>query len=441
MSRHIKTSLVLVAITCTLAFAADEVKAPAAAAPAVPDIVLPAAHTSGQVSVEAVLAARGKVESFDKKPLTLEQLSQLAWAVYGMAPSDKNTWTASTLEMYFVLDTGVYQYKPTTNSLGRIVKGDKRVFLAGVVSSIRAVSDAPCSIVITVKAARLGESTLLATGRASAAIEMQSLAMGLGSVTCEKIGAAETAETLGLPADEAPVCVLAVGYPANGPVVTGGLDTAASNAGKQADQVLLIVPPKAIIDAEYDGVTKAITNAGYHVTIAGLDAATYRTMTGKEVVATVKVADVQPETYEGVILLGGSEARQLYQDSGVRKIVVDMAKAKKPIGAISTAPRILASAGLLVGLKATANRNERDAIAKEGAIVTNVDVERDVTPEGGVIVTSVGGKLIVPRFAQVVIDAMHQSREAAAAERQAEKQKGGSNGGNGRQGPAKPVKP
>jgi putative intracellular protease/amidase/nitroreductase len=435
-------------LAASSAFGAAEpakVAAPPAATapPATQDIALPPARSAGQVTVEAALAARGKVQSLEKKQLALEQISQLAAAVYGISSSEKASSTAAqSLTMYFVMDTGVYVYKPETHSLGRFAKGDKRAFLAGVVSSIRAVSDAPCSIVLTVSGSRLGEATLIATGRASAAIDLQALAMGLGTVTCEKIGAAEVAEALGLPADRAPVCVMAVGYPANGQVVvTSGTGEVAAGT-TQVDRVLVVVPPKGIVGAEYEGISKALAGAGFTTTIACTETGSYRTTTGKEVIATVKLSEVEPAAYEGVVFLGGLETRQYYQDAAVRKIAVEMARLKKPVAAISTAPRILLNAGLLTGVRATANSTERQAMAKEGAVITGADVERDVTKDGGAVVTSVGGRSAVPKFAHQVIAAIRESATRNESEKLTEREKSKSrHEGPAPQSPASPGTP
>lgn len=412
---------------------------PAAAPAAMQDIMLPPARTSGSASVEAALAARGRVTGLDKKAVSLEQISQLGAAVYGTGQLEQAA--VSPVGMYFVLETGVYVYKPVTNSLGKVTKGDKRQFLAGVVSAIRAVSDAPCTVVLTVKTARLGESTLLAVGRASEAVDIQALAMGLASVTCEKIGAGEAAEALGLPAEDAPVCVMAVGYPVGGPLVTVTATKPQDTIVTQADHVLLVVPSKGIIEAEYDGVMKSLTSAGYAVTVAGAEEGTYKTTAGKDVTVTVKAGAADPGMYEGLIILGGVEARQYYQDSGVRKIVTEMSEAKKPIGAISTGPRILANAGLLTGLRTTGSRSERDALTKAGAVVSGVDVERDISKDGGVIVTSMGGKLVVAKFTQEMINAMKQSRgEQKQTPKATEATKGGTTTASPRQ-PAAPTTP
>jgi putative intracellular protease/amidase len=431
--RHIRllsATLFVLAMAIPAAAADTLTPAPASQAPAsAPDIALPAPRTTGQISVEAALAARGDAKGFQKKPLSLDQISQLAFAVFG-DPATGNR-TPDSIGMYFVLDTGVYVYKPSERTLGKIANGDKRVFLAGLVSAIRAVSDAPCSIVITGKGTRSGEyikgsteMVIVAAGKASAALELQGLAMGLGTVTCERIGAPQVTEALGLPADETPVCVIAAGRPLTGPVVLPSSAGPAAVGTAQVKSVLLVVPQKNIVDTEYETVTSVLKKADYQTVIASVETGVYKTTTGKEVQVTVSLSAAAADiaAYDGIVFLGGPEARQYYQDPAARSLIVAAVNAKKTIGAVGTAPRILANAGILAGKKAAANSTERMAIAKEGALVSGTDVELDYGDniEGAAvaIVTAAGGRSATPKFAQKMVEAM---QEAAARASQAAK--------------------
>jgi|GEM_PF-6082273 len=412
-----------------------EAPAPAPAAapaatpePSVPDVMLPAPRVTGLISVEATLAARGKVQNLQKNQLTLDQLGQLEFAVFGM-PSTAAGISASSqmldpIGMYLVLDTGVYVCKPRERSLGRVTKGDKRVFLAGVVSAIRAVSEAPCSVVITGKGIQAGgqvsstrEMTLVAAGKAAAAVEMQSLAIGLGAVMCERIGAPQVTEVLGLPADEMPICVLAVGYPLSGPLVEPSVSDKGGAAAAKVPSVLLVVPQRAIVDHEYEVVTSALKSSNIQVTVASAETGTYRTTAGKEVQATAKLGEVDAASYNAIVFLGGPEVRQYYQDPAARKLVLDAVRAKKIVGALSTAPRILVNAGVMTGLSVAANVTERQGIAREGAIASSADCER-VESDGATMITATGSRSAVQKFAQQLIDAVTSpptTSEAAAS--------------------------
>ncbi len=395
---------------------------PAAPQAAVPDISLPMPRMSGQVSVEAVLAARGKVQNFQKNQLTLDQLGQLTFAVFGM-PAGMDSASGSLIDpigMYLVLDTGVYVYKPMERALGRVTKGDKRAFLAGVVSAIRPVSDAPCSIVITGKAMQSSgqvagsrEMTLVSAGRAAAAIEIQALAMGLGAVLCQRIGGPQVTDVLGLPQDEMSLCVIAVGYPLTGPVIAPTEDRRPGSSGPPVPGVLIVVPQKAIIDNEYDVVTSALTAAGFHITVASAETGTYRTNAGKEVQATVKLGEADVASYDAVVFLGGIEARQYYQDAAAKRVASDAFRMKKTLGALSTSPRILANTGILAGMRVAVNVTERQAIAREGAIVSSAEVEQAASPEGAIVVTATGARTAVQRFSQQLIEATRTTSSAA----------------------------
>jgi putative intracellular protease/amidase len=414
--------------------------APASQTPAsAPDVALPAPRTTGQISVEAVLTARGDTQGFLKKPLSLDQISQLAFAVFGTSATKNDSTTSirtpDIIGMYFVLDTGVYVYKPSERTLGKIASGDKRVFLAGLVSATRAVSDAPCSIVITGKGTRPGEyikgsteTSIIAAGRAAAVLELQALAMGVGTVTCERIGAPQITEALGLPASETPVCVIAAGRPLTGPAVLPPPAEPVTGGTAQVHRILLIIPQKSIIDNEYESVTSVLKKADYQTVVASAETGVYRTTVGKEVQATVSLSAADIAAYDGIVFLGGPEARQYYQDPAAKSLIAAAVKAKKTIGAIGTAPRILANAGILTGLNTAANSTERLAITREGAIVSGAEIELAYSDngEGAIIVTATGGRLTVPKFAQKMVDAVQEAPKRAseaAKRRQRESEK------------------
>jgi putative intracellular protease/amidase len=420
MPRHIRLILAAVFVLALILVAtvADTVAPPQPPLVASMDITLPLPRLTGLVSVESVFVARGKVQNFQKKPLALEQISQLAFAVFGpqtsLAGAAAGIRAPEPLVMYFVMDTGVYVYKPAENSLGKVSRGDKRTFLAGVVSSasIRAVSEAPCSIVMTSRGMRPGElvggsrdTMLIAAGKAAGAVELQALAMGLGTVTCERIGAPQVGETLGLPVDETALCVMVAGYPLSGPVVQPLVPDKGTDPAEPSLKVLLIVPQKSIVDNEYEAVTKSLKTSDCQVVVASADIGTYKTTAGKDVHATLKIGQVDIATFSGVIFLGGPEARQYYQDAAVRRLVLEAVREKKFIAALSTAPRILANAGILAGLNVAVNTTERQAIVKEGGVVTGADMER-VNLDGATIITATGAKSGVTKFNQQVFDAM-----------------------------------
>ena len=95
------------------------------------DLSLPAArHTGGMPLLEA-LAKRATAREFSPQELSLQQLSDLLWACFGVnradgkrtAPSAKNS---QETDLYVVLKTGAYRYDAKANKLNQVVKEDLR---------------------------------------------------------------------------------------------------------------------------------------------------------------------------------------------------------------------------------------------------------------------------------------------------------------------------
>jgi SagB-type dehydrogenase family enzyme len=114
--------------------------------PKAPAIDLPAPRHTGTVPVEAALKNRRSIRSYLDEPLTLEDISQLLWAAYGItftaegmpafvrgglrtAPSAGALYP---LELYIAafnvtgLPPGIYWYRSETHQLVRIAEGQKR---------------------------------------------------------------------------------------------------------------------------------------------------------------------------------------------------------------------------------------------------------------------------------------------------------------------------
>jgi putative intracellular protease/amidase/nitroreductase len=412
----VKNAVMLLALAVAVSVPAialdtrDEVSPPPAATP---DIALPLPRLSGQISVEAAVAARKKVQEFEAKLLGPAQIAQLAFAGCGGRTTEIET---APIRLYFVLESGVYLYKTRENSLAKVSRGDKRSFLAGVVSEMRAVAAAPCTIVITGRKSQstsAREMAAVKAGMAVEAIQLQAVAMGMGAAVCETIGASETAEALGLPANEMPLAVLAVGYPASGPLAEPPPPKGSANTNTERC-VLVVVPQKGILDSEYDSVTSALRAAGTRVVVASSQQGTYRTLGGKQVEAAASLADVDVASYAAVVFLGGPEARQYYQDATAWTVAVAAVRAKKVVAAISTAPRILANAGILAGLRTASNTTERQTIMRQGGIPTGSDTER-AERDGAIIITAGGAKGVAAKFAQLIVDALTSPKSAAEA--------------------------
>lgn len=189
-------------------------------------IKLPAAKTTGTVSLEAALASRRSNRRLAPEALPIASVGQLLWAAQGVT-SKKGFRTAPSagarypLRVYVVLPTGLWFYQARGHTLVRRSPKDLRKPLWENVFARPWLVDAPLMILIAVdyrrteakygkKAARFVH---IEVGHAGQNILLQATAMGLHGVGIGAFHPVRVKETLGLPAPQELLYVLALGNP------------------------------------------------------------------------------------------------------------------------------------------------------------------------------------------------------------------------------------
>ncbi len=128
-------------------------------------INLPKPKLTGTVSVETALFLRRSIREYEKDSITLQDVSQMLWAAYGVTDSTTyygiNLRTAPSagacfpLEIYLAagkvkgLKSGFYKYNPITNTLKLLIDGDIRPQLSKAAYKQSFIKEAPASIVWT----------------------------------------------------------------------------------------------------------------------------------------------------------------------------------------------------------------------------------------------------------------------------------------------------
>ena len=129
-----------------------------------------------------------------------------------------------------------------------------------------------------------------------------------------------------------------------------------------------------------------LRRAGIHVVTAGLDHQPIRASRGTVLLADSTLDDALQHEYDMIVLPGGLPgADHLNQDPRIQRLVKDMAARGKYTAAICAAPRVLATAGLLKGKRATSFPGSLDGFPTEG-----VHYEENAVVIDGKIVTSRG---------------------------------------------------
>jgi len=95
------------------------------------DIELPVPHKTGGLPLMETLAKRSTARAFSSRELSLQQISDLAWAGLGInRPDGKRTSPSARnrqeIDLYVLLKQGAYVYDATKNSLHLLVAEDLR---------------------------------------------------------------------------------------------------------------------------------------------------------------------------------------------------------------------------------------------------------------------------------------------------------------------------
>jgi len=192
---------------------------------AAPPVVLPPPATSGDRSLEQVLAARRSRRDLAARPLSLAQLGQLAWAAQGITdPAQRRRAAPSAgalypLELYFVTPEGMHHYLPERHALERRSAEDLRARLARAALDQDAVREAPCVAVLTAVTVRTAQKygdrapryVALEAGHAAQNLLLQATARGLAGVPIGAFDDDAVRRVLALPAGETPLYLVALG--------------------------------------------------------------------------------------------------------------------------------------------------------------------------------------------------------------------------------------
>ena len=197
------------------------------------EVILPSPDTTGGMPVEAALQGRRSVRQFADRPLPIQDLSQILWAAQGVTGLQGYRTAPSAGALYPLeilvaagevegLGSGVYRYRPGSQSLVPVSAGDPRAALSSAALDQAAVRDAPAVLIIAAVPARTtakyGERGSryvdMEAGHASQNVYLQAQSLGLGTVAIGAFMDGEVAAVAGLDPGEIPRYLMPVGYPA-----------------------------------------------------------------------------------------------------------------------------------------------------------------------------------------------------------------------------------
>jgi protease I len=377
-------------------------------------IQLPQPKLSGQISLEETLAKRRSIRSFSSQNLTYDQLGQLAWAAQGVTEQKTGFRTAPSagaiypIRLYFATEQGLFVYNPAGHALVRAIDKDIRAELSKAALGQAAVAQAACDIIIAGSvnevAARYGQKarafTILEVGHIAQNILLQAVTLDLGAVPIGAFDVNPVRMLCRLPTELEPFYIISVGHPVTAASKKNEQKETENMPGTRQLKAVLIIAGSRFRDEELFETKKILEDAGIQTTIASSRTGSIKGMKGGKTEARILISEIKVDDYDAVVFIGGSGARQ-YFDNPDAQDVAKQAKAKgKVLGAISIAPAILANAGLLNNVKATCYASQKGRLKKAGAKLTDADVEQD-----GLIVTASGPEAAT-KFGQIIVEAL-----------------------------------
>jgi len=196
-------------------------------------IVLPKPKTKSGMSVEEAIGRRRSVRKYMRRPITLDQLSQVLWAAQGITDTQNGYRAVPSpgakyaLELYvFIreggvteLPAGLYHYEPATHSVTRVKTGDHTLSLQSAAGEQEQVGQAAAIIAVTGvlerTTAKYGERgiqyVLQESGSAAENIYIESTAIGLGTVMMGAFDDDQVARLVGTKKGEKPLLLMPLG--------------------------------------------------------------------------------------------------------------------------------------------------------------------------------------------------------------------------------------
>lgn len=187
---------------------------------------LPEPQEEGDMSVEAAIAGRRSVRSFDSRELSEQQIGQLLWAAQGITDDRRQLRAAPSagatypLEIHLATAEWVGHYLPEEHALEIIATEDLRTALMRAALGQRFIADAPAVIVVSAvperTTQRYGERGIryihMEAGHVAQNVHLQAVSLGLGSVPVGAARDEQIKDLLELSDDSLLLYIIPTGY-------------------------------------------------------------------------------------------------------------------------------------------------------------------------------------------------------------------------------------
>ncbi|MHC4708703.1 MAG: DJ-1/PfpI family protein, partial [Planctomycetota bacterium] len=273
-----------------------------------------------------------------------------------------------------------------------------------------AIAEAPCDIVIAGAVRQIASrqrnkarrQMLLDAGHIAQNIQLQAVSLGLASVPVGDFSVKEVSKASGLPTNLEPLYIICVGFPARLMVPEAEPEEiiAQGTGSLRIRRVVLIVARENFRDEELFETELVLEDAGVETVTASTRTGPIKGMLGGIAEARILLNEIVVDHYDAIVFIGGTGAREYFNNAVAWDIAREAADKGKVLGAICVAPSILANAGVLNGIRVTGFASERAGLQRAGAIFTGNPVERD-----GPVITASGPEAS-PLFGEAIANAV-----------------------------------
>jgi protease I len=354
-------------------------------------IQLPPPNTTGVLALEQALLRQNLPGVMGSQPLGVTEIGQLLWATATGSPLAASTGEA-TLVLYVVGTDGVYRYVPNGHYLEQV--SPQAVLGAMQMTVLPQQAAAGCGILMTQSSAtRPGRSDtpgrramLLETGQRIQNLRLEASALGLSMSIPQQFDGPGLVRGLNLPRNTEILFALFVGYRSG--QMTSSLPSPLTGPAQTqpTKRAALVVGQNGFMDEELFETNRVLSTAGIQTVLVSQAAGPVTGVQGGTAQAAVALDALKIDEVDAVVFIGGPGASTYVASPAAMTLARDANSKQKILAAISTAPAVLASAGVVNGRRVTAAETEREALVKAGAVFVGEDpVERD-----GLLITASG---------------------------------------------------
>jgi len=147
----------------------------------------------------------------------------------------------------------------------------------------------------------------------------------------------------------------------------------------------MVLAPKDFRDEEYKEPREVFEDAGFDIALASSRVGDAIGVLGTRVSVNQTISSINIHNYDALVIVGGHGMIEMWHNDDLIMVVQDAVRENKIIGAICSAPVVLANAGVLQGKKATVFAESNSRLSEKGAQYTGEPVTRDgniITADG-----------------------------------------------------------